>query len=154
MSVSDRDSRKAREKFSTFLKSRRLKQTQQRLDILNKLLSLDTHVNAEELYGVIRDKNPSMGYSTVYRTLKLLTECGLAKDHHFGDGITRYESCFNRDHHDHIVCLECHEIFEFENEKIEELQKKVAENLDFTILDHRLEIYGICKNCKLSKETS
>ena len=135
------------------MKSRKLKQTQQRLDILNKLLSLDTHVNAEELYRAIHDENPSMGYSTVYRTLKLLTECGLAKDHQFGDGIARYESCFNRDHHDHIVCLECHEIFEFENEKIEALQKQVAQDLGFTILDHRLEIYGVCKNCKQIKET-
>ncbi|MBT3786024.1 transcriptional repressor [bacterium] len=149
----DRDARDATHRFIEFLKQKRLKQTQQRMDVLRKLLSLQTHVNAEELFHALRKENPSIGYSTVYRTLKLLTECGIAKENQFGDRITRYESSFNRKHHDHIVCVECNEIYEFENEQIETLQREVAKNLGFQMLDHKLEIYGICKLCLRSKES-
>jgi len=122
------------------------------MDILQKLLKLQHHVNAEELFYELRKENQSIGYSTVYRTLKLLTECGIAKENQFGDRITRYESAFNKAHHDHIVCVKCNEIYEFENEQIEELQKEVAKNLGFEMLDHKLEIYGICKQCLEKKE--
>ena len=152
MSTSHRDAINATNRFVEFLKQKRLKLTQQRMDILQKLLKLQHHVNAEELFYELRKENQSIGYSTVYRTLKLLTECGIAKENQFGDRITRYESAFNKAHHDHIVCVKCNEIYEFENEQIEELQKEVAKNLGFEMLDHKLEIYGICKQCLEKKE--
>ena len=154
MTPSHRDTLNATDLFTEFLKQKRLKLTQQRMDILQKLLSIQDHVNAEELFHQVRKDNPSIGYSTVYRTLKLLSECGIVTENHFGDRITRYESSFNKAHHDHIVCVKCSEIYEFENEEIEKLQKEVAKNLGFKMLDHKLEIYGICKQCIQVRDSS
>ena len=130
--------------FIEFLKQKQLKLTRQRLTILERFLDQKHHVSAEDLFTEVRSKDQGIGYSTVYRTLKLLTESGIAKENNFRDGFVRYESAFNRDHHDHIICTKCNEIFEFENEEIEILQKKVAETLGFQIIDHQLEIYGVC----------
>jgi len=95
----------------------------------------------------VRQKHPRIGYATVYRTLKLLAECGLAEQRHFGDGQTRYEQSDSREHHDHLICTECGAILEFEDPGIERLQLKVAKEHNFTIQRHRLEIYGQCAKC-------
>lgn len=145
----------AKNQFIEFLKSQKLKLTQQRLDILEVFLKTRTHVSAEELFKSLHDSHPNIGYSTVYRTLKLLKDASIAKENYFRDGFIRYESVFNRDHHDHIICVKCDEIFEFENEEIEKLQEQVAESIGFKIVDHQLEIYGVCSkfpNCPNLKE--
>tara|TARA_Y100000589_G_scaffold138682_1_gene132664 strand:- start:933 stop:1406 length:474 start_codon:yes stop_codon:yes gene_type:complete len=151
----DQRSRKydqAKQKFINYLKSKSLKLTQQRLDILQIFLKSKTHVSAEELFKSLHDSHPGIGYSTVYRTLKLLKDADIAKENYFRDGFIRYESSFNRDHHDHIICIKCHEIFEFENEEIERLQEQVAAGIGFKIVDHQLEIYGVCSKCQCSPD--
>ena len=95
----------------------------------------------------LRSKHPSIGYATVYRTLKLFNECGIAEERNFGDGQARYEPCAGDAHHDHLVCTACGAIIEFEDTRIEELQQKVAEEQGFTIVSHRLELYGLCAQC-------
>ena len=140
-----RELEQATNKFVEYLKSKNLKLTQQRLDILEVFLRAKTHVSAEELFKSLHDSHPGIGYSTVYRTLKLLKDADIAKENYFGDGFIRYESSFNRDHHDHIICVKCDEIFEFENDEIERLQEQVAASIGFKIVDHQLEIYGVCQ---------
>lgn len=145
----------AKNQFIDYLKSQQLKLTQQRLDILQAFLKARTHVSAEDLFKSLHDSHPGIGYSTVYRTLKLLKDADIAKENFFRDGFIRYESVFNRDHHDHIICVKCHEIFEFENDEIEKLQEQVAQSIGFKIVDHQLEIYGMCNkfpNCPNLKE--
>ncbi len=142
----------ARQKFIKYLKSKSLKLTQQRLDILQIFLKSETHVSAEELFKSLHDSHPGIGYSTVYRTLKLLKDADIAKENHFRDGFIRYESAFNRHNHDHIICVKCDSIFEFENEEIEKLQERVAASIGFKIVDHQLEIYGICSKCQRSPD--
>ena len=134
--------------FIRHLKSKQLKLTKQRLNILEIFLESDKHLTADEIYQKVRKKNPSTGHSTVYRTLKLLVECKIAKEHDFGCGSSRYEACFEKAHHDHLICLKCNQIYEFENKEIELLQEKIAESFSFEILDHKLELYGICSSCK------
>jgi len=82
----------------------------------------------------------------VYRTMKLLVEAGLATERHFDDGITRYE--IEHEHHDHLVCIKCGKITEFECEMIEKTQNEIAESHGFEILRHRHELYGHCAACQ------
>lgn len=134
--------------FQDFISGRGLKSTRQRDMILDTFLSSDRHMSTEELYIKVRAKHPGIGYATVYRTLKLFAESGIAREIHFGDGQTRYEHVAVGEHHDHLVCTSCGAVREFNNEAIESLQKEVADQFGFLVLTHKLELYGICPKCR------
>jgi Fur family ferric uptake transcriptional regulator len=134
--------------FQNFASSKGLKSTRQRDMILDCFLSCDQHLSTEELYLKLKESMPGIGFATVYRTLKLFAESGIAREIQFGDGQTRYEHLHDGEHHDHLVCTRCGAIMEFENETIEKLQAEVARNHGFTIINHKLELYGICAKCK------
>jgi Fur family ferric uptake transcriptional regulator len=106
------------------------------------------HLSIEDLLDQVRIEEPRIGYATVYRTLKLLKECGLAFERHFGDGVSRYEVAWQDEHHDHLICVECEKIVEFEDDDIEKLQRKVATKHGFKLTRHKLELYGICSECQ------
>ena len=93
--------------FKLYLAEQGLKSTRQREQILDEFLRAGAHLSAEDLYLRLRKKFPNIGYATVYRTLKLLAECGIAEERHFGDKQTRYEATAGQDHHDHLVCQQC-----------------------------------------------
>ena len=124
-----------------------LRMTRQRRLIAEVLLGTDGHVNIDELYASVSERDPNIGYATIYRTLKLLTECGLASAAHFGDGAARFEASFRREHHDHLICTECGKIIEFHNEEIEHLQEQVCRAHGFQMARHKMEIYGVCARC-------
>ena len=130
------------------LQGHSLKLTRQRKVILDALLTLPRHVSAEELYAASIKKNSSIGLATIYRTLHLLCEAGLVQGREFGDGQSRYELAYNHHHHDHLVCIHCGKIIEFENMDIEYLQEQVAKKHSFKIQRHKLELYGECKECQ------
>ncbi len=134
--------------FRDFITRKGLKSTRQRDIILDCFLSSDRHMSIEELYLKLRTKHPNIGYATVYRTLKLFAESGIAREIHFGDGQTRYEHVAEGEHHDHLVCTRCGTIAEFENEAIEKLQDEVAASYGFLIENHKLELYGMCAKCR------
>jgi Fur family ferric uptake transcriptional regulator len=136
-----------KETFQGYLHSKGLKFTRQREDIVNYFLKANDHFSAEELYRKIQKNDPQIGYATVYRTLKLLVEVGLAIENQFGDGITRFEPLHEGEHHDHLVCLKCGKIIEFENNKIEKLQLKVAKDNNFNLTKHKCVLYGYCSRC-------
>jgi Fur family ferric uptake transcriptional regulator len=115
--------------------------------VVEAFLATPGHVSVEELTAIVRGRGPAVGYSTVYRTMKLLAECGLAAPHDFGDGLTRYERALERAHHDHLICTGCGAILEFEDSGIEELQKAVARRHGFEVASHKLELYGRCASC-------
>ena len=140
---------KTKSKFKDYLLSQGLKTTQQRELILEEFLRSTSHLSTEELYLRLRRKNPRIGYATVHRTLKLFAECGIAEQRHFGDGQARYEASDHDEHHDHLICVSCGKIVEFEDPRIEELQVEVAGGHGFTIERHRLELYGSCADCRL-----
>jgi Fur family ferric uptake transcriptional regulator len=106
----------------------------------------DKHFSLDEILARAREQDGGIGYATVYRTLKLLTELGLAHERHFSDGQTRYEAADGM-HHDHLICTRCGAIVEFEEDKIEELQQQVAVRHGYELLDHRMELYGVCPRC-------
>ena len=140
-----------REVLARYLEEHNLKHTKQRDLILDAFLRTQGHVTSEELYQLVREENPSIGYTTVYRTMKLLAEAGLAQERHFDDGVTRYEMETN-EHHDHLVCLGCGRIIEFECEEIETAQADIAKQHGFELLRHRHELYGHCADCVAAKK--
>ena len=132
--------------LAQYLESHKLKQTKQREVILEAFLEAGGHVTGEDLYQQIREHYPRIGYTTVYRSLKLFVEASLAEERRFDDGVARYE--IEHKHHDHLVCLGCGRILEFESAVIEQAQKDVADEMGFTILRHRHELYGHCSECR------
>jgi Fur family ferric uptake transcriptional regulator len=145
----------ARERLRQFeeaLRERGLKSTSQRDDISSVFFSDGGHRSVEELYAAVKKVNPRVGYATVYRTLKLLKECGLAAERHFDDGQARYEpSQDEAEHHDHIICERCGKIVEFNSEELERQQERIARFLGFVISRHRMELYGICTDCRTGR---
>jgi Fur family ferric uptake transcriptional regulator len=139
---------KTKDKFREFMLDKGLKSTRQREIILDEFLRVGSHLSTEELYLRLRRKNPQIGYATVHRTLKLFAECGIAEQRHFGDGQARYEASDLDEHHDHLICVNCGRIVEFEDPRIESLQEEVARQHGFSIERHRLELYGCCEACR------
>ena len=103
------------------------------------------HPTVDDLYQHVRVRDTSVGFATVYRTMKLLVECGLASPRHLHDNQTRYEPEAPGEHHDHLVCLDCGHILEFENDEIEALQEKEAKRHGFSIAEHKMVLYGRCE---------
>lgn len=136
--------------FNQFALKRGLRSTRQRDLILDVFLSSREHLSVEELYLKVRSSNPGVGQATVYRTLKLFVEAGLAREMTLSDGQTRYEHVMAGEHHDHLICTRCSKIVEFEDETIERLQNEIAVRHGFSITSHRLELYGLCPACKQS----
>ncbi len=132
--------------LAAYLEKNHLKQTRQRELILQTFLEAKRHVTSEDLYQAVRAQHANIWYTTVYRTMKLLVEAGLATERHFDDGITRYE--IENEHHDHLVCVKCGKIQEFECESIERTQREIAADHGFQILRHRHELYGHCASCR------
>ena len=119
-----------------------LRLTEQRRVIARVLDGSNDHPDVEELHkrAIAIDNNISV--ATVYRTVRLFEESGILIKHEFGDGRSRYENFQEKEHHDHLIDIESGTIIEFQNEEIEVLQKKIAEELGFELIDHRLELYG------------
>jgi Fur family transcriptional regulator, ferric uptake regulator len=134
--------------FIEYLQQNKLKLTPHRELILDTFLENEGHRSVEDIYRTVRDLDPRIGYTTVYRTMKLLTDSGLAREVDLADGITRYEHLFNHEHHDHMVCMECGRSIEFYNPDLETLQDSASEQLGFKVMDHRLQIYGLCSDCR------
>ncbi len=131
-----------------YLQDRKLKLTPHRQLILDIFLENEGHRSVEDIYRVVREKDPRIGYTTVYRTMKILSECGLAREIDLADGITRYEHLYNHQHHDHMICMQCGKSIEFYKSEIEELQDEASAQLGFKVLDHKLQIYGLCSDCR------
>jgi len=129
-----------------------LKYTRQREEILHVFLNSPGHRNVGEIYAQVVKANPKIGYATVYRTLKLLTRLGLATERRFDDGETRYERVPEGKHHDHLICLGCGKIIEFEDSALEALQNGIAERHRFHVFHHRMELYGQCQGCSKKKK--
>jgi Fur family ferric uptake transcriptional regulator len=127
-----------------------LKSSRQREIIAEVFFSAGGHLRVDELLDRVRDVDGKIGQATVYRTMKLLTKCGLAEQRHFGDGHTRYEPVIpdEEEHHDHLICTSCHRIVEFMDERIERLQDEVAQAHGFLVDTHKMELYGLCPDCQ------
>jgi Fur family ferric uptake transcriptional regulator len=134
--------------FDNYVGSKGLKQSDQRREILHAFLRTEGHVTADELHKIVKKRNPTIGIATIYRTLKLLNECGLSIALKLEDGSVKYEHFYNHKHHDHLVCLQCGEVQEVFDPEIEKIQEKLAKKNGFTLQGHKHLLYGLCRTCK------
>lgn len=132
--------------LASYLEDHNLKHTRQREAILDVFLEVKGHITAEDLFGRVREQHANIGFTTVYRTMKLLCDAGLAIERHFDDGVARYE--IEHEHHDHLVCTRCGKIVEFECAMIERAQDEIGKRYGFRLLRHRHELYGHCPDCQ------
>ena len=141
------DARELKEKWKAWLLEKRLNTTTQREAIVDQFFRTQDHVSIDELLAKVRKRHQKVGYATVYRTLKLLVESGLAVERQFGDGQARFEVA--GEHHDHLICAKCGLILEFEDDEIARLQEKIAQRLGgFAVIRHRHELYALCPKAR------
>ena len=124
--------------------SKGVKLTDQRKIIAKVMSDSNDHPDVDELYKRVSEIDPKISIATIYRTVKLFEEAGILAKHDFKGGKARYEE-LSESHHDHLIDIKTGEIIEFVNEDIEKIQKKVAEEYGYDLVDHKLELYGIKK---------
>jgi Fur family transcriptional regulator, ferric uptake regulator len=146
--ISPENIREAEGIFLQHLKRVGLKQTGQRNAILRTFLETREHLSIDELHRLVKKTDPRIGFTTVYRTLKLLAGCGLASEVAFHDGIARYEHQYNRRSHHHMVCTECGASVEFFSEQVGAIEQEIGHKHRYLTTRHTFQIYGICEDCR------
>lgn len=142
---------KASEIFTDFLKSGKNRITPERFEVMDAALDYDGHFGADDLYIVMKNLDSRVSRATVYKTLELLVQCELLSKRHFGENITRYESNFKKQSHDHLICMDCGRIVEFTDQKIKKLPDEIADELGFDVSSYSFNIFARCKNPKSCK---
>jgi len=148
LTISRENIREAESIFHQHLKRVGLKQTEQRSAILRTFLETREHLSIDELHRLVKKTDPRIGFTTVYRTLKLLAGCGLASEVAFHDGIARYEHQYNRRSHHHMVCTECGASVEFFSEEVGQLEQEIGRRHHYVTTRHTFQIYGVCEECR------
>lgn len=133
--------------FEEHLKRKGLNLTRQRKKVLEHLMAANQHLDADQIYAALKKKDPTIGRATVFRTVKLLQECGLAAEVETASGRSKFELKADRPHHDHMVCVECGRITEFQSPRMEHFQDEAIRRYSFEALWHRHEIFGRCRAC-------
>jgi Fur family transcriptional regulator, ferric uptake regulator len=136
------------ELFYAYLRQNGLKKTHQKDLILETFLSTEGHLSVEDIYALVKKRDKKVGVVTVFRTLKSLTACGIAREITLGDGLTRFEHSYHHPRHHHIVCTECHRAIEFVCPELEKIQNEIIEKYHFQPIHHRFQTYGICEDCR------
>jgi len=142
------------EVFTQYLKNSGLKMTRQRQLVVESFLLAGGHLSTEELYELVKKKDAKLGFVTVFRTLKTLADCGLARETVLHDGPTRFEHTYKRPHHHHIVCVECDRTIEFLSPESEQIQEEIISEYGFKPVSHNLQIFGVCPDCQKKQKTS
>ena len=135
-------------RFKEALKKEGLKYTPQRTAVLEEIIKDKGHRESEEIYLALKKRGKHVSRATVYRTMDILVNNGFARKMNLGDGRARYESKVNSPHHDHLVCMDCGLIVEFMDQKIEDLQDKIAIQYNFQLKRHIHQLFGLCKKCQ------
>jgi len=137
---------KAHEQFKKYLKQEKHRITPERFEVLDFALDYNGHFGADDLYVQMKTKKSNVSRATIYNTLELLAKCKLLAKRNFGDGLTRYESSFNRKNHDHLICINCGEIIEFTSTKVQKIVDGMCKELGFENVGYSFNIFGKCKN--------
>jgi len=135
--------------FARYLREQGLPVTHQREAVAEAVFDSHGHLSVDDLERELRDRSEHIGKATIYRTLDLLVRSRLVEEHDFGEGFKRYEHRLSRQPvHEHLVCLECGKVIEFQSPEMEKMERRVRAELGFVPSRHRLEIYGLCSECR------
>lgn len=132
------------------LKQKKLRCTPQRITILRGFLNMKGHVNIDELYQKIQKEGHLTGIATIYRTMLLIVECGLAREYISPNGTHFFEKLYGQGHHDHLICTVCRKIVEFNHPLIEKYQLEACRKFGFTMHSHLMNLYGLCSDCQIT----
>lgn len=130
------------------------KLTPQRLSILDVIIEQEgNHLTIEEIYEIVKKNKPQIGVATVYRTIQLFEEVGLVSKLDLNDGLYRYELNHEEEthNHHHLVCNDCGKVMEVDGDLLDDVEDKIEKEYSFSILNHSLKFFGLCKDCKESK---
>ena len=134
------------------LAAKNYKMTPQRQTVLQLFLEHpESHLSAEDVYDLLRDKKMEIGLATVYRSLELLSKLGMLEQMDFGDGCNRYEIAANNPHehhHHHLICLECGKVMEFSDDLLDSLEQDIEKKSGFKVVNHQVKFLGYCKECR------
>ncbi|MEE9450504.1 MAG: transcriptional repressor [Ignavibacteriaceae bacterium] len=143
--------KQAAEIFRNFLKSGKNRITPERFEVLEAAIDHEGHFGADDLYILMKNADSRVSRATVYKTLELLAQCDLISKRHFGENLTRYESSFKRQTHDHLICIDCGRIVEFSDVRIKKLPGKISDDLGFQLESYSFNIFGRCRDPKKCK---
>lgn len=131
------------------VKNKGVKLTKHKIAILD-LFNIHKHLDATQIYNILINNGINISLATIYRVLTNFERNDIIEKHNFNNEHAIYELVKQNEHHDHLICIKCHNVFEFIDEKIEHLQNEIAKANNFKIVSHSLNIYGICNNCQIS----
>jgi len=138
--------------FISYLKTKGLRCTPERKELLDGIFSIQSHFDADTLYDFLKQKKSSLSKATIYRSLPLFLRSGILKESPRLHGRSQYELIYGHEHHDHLICLSCSRIIEFKHDMIEELQNQVCKEYGFIPMDHNLSIRGYCRKCRKKQQ--
>ncbi len=144
------DGARALAAFRRYLSDRNLPATQQRLAVASVVLDAADHLSAGDVARRVETRDGAVGLATVYRTLDLLVASGLVQQRDFGEGFRRYEPVAPGQAHEHCICSACGKVMEFANDRLERMIALLAEEAEFRLHHHRLEVFGLCRECQQS----
>jgi Fur family ferric uptake transcriptional regulator len=136
------------ERLGRHLRDHHLPVTRQRDLVARIVLLSDEHLSVEGIQRRLKEHGMRVGTATVYRTLDVLVHAGLVRAHDFGEGFRRYEPMPSQAHHEHLICVRCGAVLEFQNERLERMLPIIADEFQFQHQRHRVEVYGLCKDCR------
>jgi Fur family ferric uptake transcriptional regulator len=136
------------DRFERYLRERRQPVTRQRREVLAAVLRLGGHPSVERIQHDLAQRGVRVGTATIYRTLDLLVESGLVREHDFGEGFRRFEPAAGPVRHEHLICERCARVMEFSNERLERMLEMIADESEFLHRRHRVEVYGLCAECR------
>jgi Fur family ferric uptake transcriptional regulator len=141
----------AAEILREFLKQVKNRITPERFEVMDSALDYEGHFGADDLYIIMKNNKSRVSRATVYKTLEILVQCDLLSKRNFGDNMTRYESSFKRQSHDHLICMDCGRIVEFSNTLFEKIPQQLCSELGFQFSTYSFNIFARCKNIKTCK---
>jgi Fur family transcriptional regulator, ferric uptake regulator len=147
------DDSSAKDILIRYLEEKKLRPTRERFLLLDEILHTGGHFDADDLFAKLNAKGVRVSRATVYNTLDLFVDCGLISKYRFGENHSRYEKAFGRPRHDHLICLECGDIIEFVNDKLDKLQQEVCAEHRFKPHNSTLQIFGVCAKCQSKKKS-